>query len=52
MRNIPFFANSADNTHCVQAAFDTILKTFLLERDFSIYELDELTKKASGKATW
>lgn len=50
--DVPFFANTKDNTHCVQACFKSILKFFIPDRDFSFNELDQMTKKAEGKGTW
>jgi hypothetical protein len=52
MKNVPFFANTADNTHCVQASFKIMLKYFLPKRDFSWEELDKLSHKTAGKGTW
>lgn len=52
MKNVPFFANTADDTHCVQASFRIMLKYFLSERDFSWAELDKLSHKTAGKGTW
>ena len=51
-KEVPFFANTEDGTHCVQASFRIILKYFLPERDFTWTELDELSKKEKGKGTW
>jgi len=50
--NVPFFANTKDNTHCVQACFKSILKFFLPERAFSFAELGRMSKKSEGKGTW
>jgi hypothetical protein len=52
MADIPFFANTPDDTHCVQAAFRIMLKHFLPELDFSYQELDRLSQKQPGKGTW
>lgn len=49
--NVPFYPNTKDDTHCVQACFKSILKYFL-NKNFSFKELDKLTKKAKGKGTW
>jgi hypothetical protein len=51
-KQIPFFSNTKDATHCVQAAFRSMLKYFLPDREFSWAELDELSKKEEGKGTW
>src|SRR5581483_3299184 len=52
MKDVPFFANTADGTHCVQACFRSMLKYFVPERDFSWTELDKLTHKLPRKGTW
>jgi hypothetical protein len=49
---VPFYANTQDDTHCVQAAFRIMLKHFLPERDFTFKQLDTLSKKQPGKGTW
>lgn len=48
---VPFYPNTKDDTHCVQACFRSILKYFL-HKDFSFKELDKMTKKTKGKGTW
>lgn len=52
MKDIPFFPNTSDDTHCVQACFRMVLKYFLPAREFSWEELDHLTQKQEGKGTW
>jgi len=52
MENVPFFANTPDGTHCVQASFRIILKYFLPEHDFSYEQLDAMSQKQPGKGTW
>jgi hypothetical protein len=52
MKKVPFFANTPDDTHCVQASFSIMLKYFLPERDFSYGQLDEMSQKQPGKGTW
>jgi hypothetical protein len=52
MKKVPFFANTPDDTHCVQAGFATMLKFFLPERDFSYERLDEMSQRQPGKGTW
>ncbi|HET7827350.1 MAG TPA: hypothetical protein VFK97_00585, partial [Candidatus Saccharimonadales bacterium] len=52
MKPVPFFANTPDGTHCVQAAFRSMLKYFWPERDFSYDQLDEMSRKLPGKGTW
>lgn len=50
--DVPFFANTPDATHCFQASFRMILKYFWPERDFSWKELEKMSAKVDGKATW
>jgi hypothetical protein len=52
MKPVPFFANTSDDTHCVQASFKIMLKYFLPERDFTFVELDKMSQKRPGKGTW
>jgi len=52
MKQIPFYSNTSDNTHCLQACYRMILKYFLPDRDYSWEELDRLTGKKEGKWTW
>ncbi len=49
---VPFYANTPDNTHCYQAALKMILKYFLPGKDFSWQELDIITAKVEGLWTW
>lgn len=50
--NVLFYANSADNTHCVQACLKSILKFFLPDKEFSFKQLDQMTRKIEDKGTW
>jgi hypothetical protein len=52
MKAVPFFANTPDDTHCVQASFRIMLKYFLPERDFSYDQLDKMSQRQLGKGTW
>jgi hypothetical protein len=52
MKNVVFFANTADGTHCVQATFRMMLKYFLPELDFNWQKLDKMSHKSPGKGTW
>ncbi len=52
LNKVPFYANTEDNTHCVQACFKSVLRFFIPNRDFSFDELDQLSKKSEGKGTW
>ncbi len=51
-RDVPFYPNTPDDTHCFQAAFKIVLKFFLPEKDFSLKELEQMTAKRKGKWTW
>ena len=51
-RHIPFFSNTADGTHCFQAALRIVLKHFWSNREFLYEELDKITAKIPGKWTW
>ena len=46
IRNVPFFPNTADNTHCLQAVLKMILKYFEPQKDYSFEELNILSDKA------
>lgn len=50
--NVPFYANTPDDTHCFQASLKMILKYFLPDKDYSWEELDKLTAKKKDKWTW
>lgn len=52
MKKVPFYPNTPDQTHCVQAGIKIVLKYFLPERDFSMEELEKLTSYIKGKGTW
>lgn len=43
MKKVPFYPNTPDQTHCVQAGIKIVLKSFLPDRDFSMEELEKLT---------
>ncbi len=49
---VPFYSNTADNTHCFQAVFKMVLKYFLPEKEFSWEELEKITAKVDGLWTW
>jgi hypothetical protein len=51
-KDVPFYANTGDGTHCVQACLMTMLKYFLPEKDYTYEEMDEFTYKQKGKGTW
>jgi hypothetical protein len=50
--DVPFFANTPDDTHCFQAALRTVLKYYQPERDFSWEELERITLKKRDLWTW
>ena len=52
MIKVPFFANTKDDTHCVQACFKMVLKFYFPDKDFSFEELDAMSYKVPGKGTW
>jgi hypothetical protein len=52
MNEVPFFANTVDDIHCVQACFKIILKYFLPDRDFSYLQLDRMSQRQPRKGTW
>jgi len=51
-KNIPFFSNTPDDTHCFQACLKMILKYFYPEEEYSWEELDRVTAKKEGMWTW
>lgn len=51
-REVPFFPNTSDNTHCFQATFQMALKHFLPEKDFTMAELEAITEKGDKMWTW
>jgi len=48
----PFYSNTGDDTHCFQAGIRMILGYFLPDREFSWEELEQLSAKVEGLATW
>lgn len=52
MLDIPFYANTPDDTHCFQAALKMVLKYFLPQQEFSFQQLENMTAKVEGKWTW
>lgn len=51
-KEIPFFGNTRDNTHCFQASMRMILKHFLPKKNFTWKELERMSAKKPGKWTW
>ena len=52
IKPVPFFPNTTDDTHCLQAVLKMVLKYFQPEKNFSFDELDVLSDKVPGKWTW
>lgn len=50
--SVPFYKNTEDDTHCVQACYKMVLKYFWPEKDFTWEELDKITNKKEGLWTW
>lgn len=51
-KNIPFFSNTSDNTHCFQACLKMILKYYFPKEEYSWEELDKISAKVEGLWTW
>jgi len=51
-KEVPFFANTTDGTHCFQASLAMALAYFKPETTFTFEELDKISNKAPGKWTW
>lgn len=50
--DVPFYANSEDDTHCYQAAIASVLKYFQPDKDYTFDQLDEMSAKREGLWTW
>lgn len=50
--NVPFFSNTPDDTHCVQASLRMILKYFEPAEDYTWEELEVITGKNDAYWTW
>lgn len=50
--SVPFYENTPDDTHCVQACYRMVLKYYSPENDYSWQQLDEITAKQPGMWTW
>ena len=50
--NVPFFPNTADDTHCFQAVFKMLLKYFYPKESYSFEKLDKITAKKESLWTW
>ncbi len=49
--NIPFYENKGDGNQCMQVAMQSVLKYFL-NKEYSLEELDKLTRRKAGFWTW
>ena len=49
---VPFYSNTADDTHCFQATLRMVLKFFYPDEEYTWDELDHLSAKAKGLWTW
>ena len=52
MLNIPFYSNTKDDSHCVQACSKSILKFYFPDKNFSFKYLDKQTNHQNNTATW
>lgn len=50
--SVPFFENTPDETHRVQACYKMLLKYFVPSKEYSWEELEKLTGKDPGMYTW
>lgn len=50
--DVPFYANTSDDTHCYQAALRSVLKYFLPDEEYTWEELERMTAKKEGLWTW
>jgi len=52
MKTVPFYANTPDETHCLQASLRMILKYFWPEKEYTWEELEKISAKKEGLWTW
>lgn len=52
IKNVPFFANTLDDTHCFQASLRMVLKYYLPDKNYSWTQLERITHKPPNKYTW
>jgi hypothetical protein len=50
--DVPFYANTPDNTHCFQATFKMVVKYYMPKVDFTWQQLDKVTAKQKDLWTW
>lgn len=51
-KQVPFYANTIDNTHCFQAALKMVMKYFWPKMEFSWKQLERISAKKRGLWTW
>ena len=52
MKQVPFYSNTSDNTHCLQAALRIVLKYYCPDKEYTWEELEKFTAKKEGLWTW
>ena len=52
MLKIPFYKNTADNTHCFQAVLKSIFKFYFPKKNYSFAFLDRISAHKKDKWTW
>lgn len=50
--DVPFYANTPDDTHCYQSALRMIIKYYQPGKDYSWDDLDKITGKFPKGSTW
>jgi hypothetical protein len=51
-KEVPFYPNTGDGMHYVQACIRIMLKYFFPEKEYTWEELDKFTYKYEGRGTW
>lgn len=51
-KKVPFYSNTSDNIHCLQASLKMIYEYFIPENIISFKKWDEITAHKSGFWTW
>ncbi len=52
INRIPFYSNTADDTHCLQACMKMIAGCFWPDKNYSFGQLDSITDKRPGLWSW
>ena len=52
MLSIPFYSNTKDGLHCVQACLKSVLKFYFPNKNYSFQYLDKVTAHKKGMYTW